>query len=234
MESPPKPTATDSPPKTMKAWVGQRTGPPAQAISLQTDRPVPGAPTGNDLLIKISHAALNPADAVLMRFLPTLLPFRRAPIPGLDFAGHVVLAGPDAATAAGDLARPGTPVCGALAVGLVATGRGSLAEYVVVPAELVAPWPRGVAGSAAAGLGVVGQTAAIALREAGLMAGDRVLVNGASGGLGNMLVQLSKGHGAYVVGVCSAENEALVRRLGADEVSLASGVGCLREDVWAE
>lgn len=199
----------------MKAWVGTRAGQPDQVLKLHTDRPVPPPPTGSNLLVKVTYAALNPADVVFIRFLPTLLPFRRQPTPGLDFCGRVVLAGPAAPAEFG----PGTDVCGALSVGLVATGNGSLAEYVVVPAALVAVKPPALTDAAAAGLGTPGQTATIALREAGVKEGDRVLVNGASGGLGNMLVQLSKGHGADVVGVCSGPNAAMVKRLGAEEVS---------------
>lgn len=176
---------------------------------------MPPAPTGSNLLVKISYASLNPADLVLMQFLPTLLPFRRQPIPGLDFCGRVVQAGPDApAEFAVD-----TEVCGALSVAVVAVGNGSLAEYVVVPSSLVAVKPPVLGAAAASGLGITGQTATLALREAGVKEGQTVLVNGASGGLGNMLVQLSKGHGAHVVGICSGANVAMVERLGADEVS---------------
>jgi NADPH:quinone reductase-like Zn-dependent oxidoreductase len=178
---------------------------------------VPGPPTGADLLVKVSYAALNPADAVFMGIIPTILPFRWQPIIGLDFSGTVVAAGPDASPA--DVSEPGTKVCGTLAISLVAIGRGTLAEYVLVPASLVAPCPKAMSLAASSGLGVVGQTVFIAVREAGIKEGDRVLVNGASGGLGTTFVQVCKKYGATVVGVCSEANSELVKKLGADEVS---------------
>ncbi|KAB5583621.1 hypothetical protein GE09DRAFT_986167 [Coniochaeta sp. 2T2.1] len=198
----------------MRAWVLTRLGSPRAAMSLQPSFPSPSVhpPTGTSLLIHISYAALNPADAHFMTILTPLLPFRRRPIPGLDFSGVVVSSGPDATLA------PGTKVCGALSVGLVAWGSGSLAEYVLVPEGLVAVVPKGMELREAAGLGIVGQTAVIAHREAdGLEEGSRVLVNGASGGLGAMITQIAKGRGARVTGVCSGGNGEFVRGLGADE-----------------
>lgn len=201
-------------PPTMKAWIATRLGSPRQALQLRTSQPTPRAPTGSDLLVRVCYAALNPADVGFMAFLPpSLLPFRRAPVPGLDFAGVVVAAGPGAE------AEVGARVCGAVSVGLHATNTGSLAEYVVVPAALVARVPAGMGLREACGLGIVGQTAVIAHREAtALGKGSRVLVNGASGGLGAMVLQIAKGRGARVVGVCSGGNEEFVRGLGADEV----------------
>jgi NADPH:quinone reductase-like Zn-dependent oxidoreductase len=106
---------------------------------------------------------------------------------------------------------------------LVATGHGTLAEFVSVPASLVAVVPAGWDMAAAAGLGIVGQTAHIALVQAvGLGRGSRVLVNGASGGLGSMLAQVCKGKGAWVVGICSGGNGELVKGFGADEVCFTS------------
>lgn len=208
-------------PPTMRAWIATRLGEPRRAMTLQPAWPTPPPPTGTNLLVRISYAALNPADVGFLSFLTPLLPFRRTPVPGLDFSGVVVLAGPEAALAAG--AR----VCGALAVGMVATGHGTLAEYVVVPEGLVAAVPAGMGLGEAAGLGIVGQTAVIAHREAPeLKKGSRVLVNGASGGLGAMVVQIAKGRGAWVVGVCSGGNAEMVRGLGADEVSVEGGGRC--------
>lgn len=211
----------------MKAWVSHRLGTPRTALTLQPAHPLPSPlpPTTTNLLIRISHAALNPADVFFLSiFPPSLLPFRRTPIPGLDFSGTVVAAGP------GAMFSPGTKVCGTLSVRLVATGHGSLAEYVLVPEELVAKVPEGLVAKVpeglgmreAAGLGVVGQTATLAMRatEGGLSGkeGRKVLVNGASGGLGSMIVQLAKAEGARVVGVCSGGNGEFVKGLGADEV----------------
>lgn len=203
----------------MKSYLVTRLGPPHTSLTLQTTLPIPGPATGTSLLIRVSHAALNPADVGFMAMIPTLLPFRRTPIPGLDFSGTVVSAGPEAPADLG----PGTGVCGAMSVSLVARGNGSLAEYVLVPAALVSRVPDSLGLREACGLGIVGQTALIAVRETGgLKKGDRVLVNGASGGLGGMIVQLAKADGAYVVGVCSEGNAEFVKRLGTVEVRTVS------------
>ncbi|OIW27673.1 zinc alcohol dehydrogenase [Coniochaeta ligniaria NRRL 30616] len=202
------------PPTTMKAWVAVRLGTPRRAMQLQPAWPVPPPPTGANILVRVAYAALNPADVGFLSFLSPLLPFRRTPVPGLDFSGTVVQAGPDVAGLG-----VGARVCGALSVGMVATNSGTLAEYIVVPEGLVAVVPRGMGMREAAGLGIVGQTAVIAHREAGGMGSgsSRVLVNGASGGLGAMVTQIAKGRGAWVVGVCSGGNGEFVRGLGADE-----------------
>lgn len=172
--------------------------------------------SGN-ILIKVEYASLNPADLNFMAGIPNWVPFRRNPIPGLDFAGKVVKMGP---AVPGDLGiEVGTEVCGALNVMSVAVGRGSLAEYLQVPASKVAVKPRGIDMKDAAGaLGIAGQTAYIVLKEAAIKPGDRVLVNGASGGVGSVLVQVAKAKGALVYGVCSGANAELVKGLGADEV----------------
>ncbi|KAK3935142.1 zinc alcohol dehydrogenase [Diplogelasinospora grovesii] len=202
-------------PKTMKAWVVARNGAPKDALQLKTDWPAPAAPTGNNILVKISHAALNPADMHFMLVLPTWLPFRRSPIPGLDFAGEIVAAGPDVSP---ELQKVGTKVCGSLGVSQVAFGKGSLAEYVQVPAELVAVQPERMSSLEAAGvMGCAGQTAAIMIKEADVQPGQRVLINGASGGVGSVLLQIAKAKGATVYAVCSEANAEMVKRLGADE-----------------
>ncbi|KAK7938122.1 uncharacterized protein PG986_014990 [Apiospora aurea] len=217
----------------MRAWTVTQTG-----LTLDPHRPAPSttaaaaaAVTGNNLLLRVLYAGLNPADLALMATIPSWLPWRRNPLAGLDFVGEVLAAGPGASSS--EVAKPGTLVCGALGVRQVFFGAGTLAEVLVVPADLVAAVPKQLLGSprAAVGLGVTGQTAALVLREAEAEAegvgrvgrvkrwdGVRVLVNGASGGVGSVLVQVLKARGAYVVGVCSGMNAEMVRRLGADEV----------------
>ncbi|KAK8123665.1 hypothetical protein PG999_003583 [Apiospora kogelbergensis] len=216
----------------MRAWAVTQNG-----LQLDPQRPSPAqsasAITGSSLLLRVRYAGLNPADLALMATFPSWLPWRRNPIAGLDFVGEVVAAGPQAPPA---LAVPGTLVCGALGVRQAFFGAGTLAEALVVPAELVAAVPqrflasstRGGGGDlrAAVGLGITGQTAALVVREAEARgtgriadwAGVRVLVNGASGGVGSILTHVLKARGAHVAGVCSGANEEMVRKLGADEV----------------
>ncbi|KAK0712031.1 hypothetical protein B0H67DRAFT_602608 [Lasiosphaeris hirsuta] len=201
----------------MRAWTVQSNGAPSSRTLTLTTVPTPASPpTGSNILIKVSHAALNPVDLHLLNVVPTWLPFRRSATPGLDFAGEVVAVGPW--VPADSRIAPGAHVAGALGVAQIALGTGSLAEYVVVPAHLVALQPAGVGAAAAAGLlGVAGQTATLMLRAAGVKAGMRVLVNGASGGVGSLVVQVAKAKGAAVVAVCSAANADMVKGLGADE-----------------
>lgn len=201
----------------MKAWLVTKNGEPKDALMLKADYPVPKQVKGGNLLVKVTHAALNPADLNFMANIPNWVPFRRNPIVGLDFAGKVVQVGAAVPSSLG--LSVGAEVCGAFNVLSVAVGRGSLAEYVEVPADVVALKPKGInARDAAGALGIAGQTAWLVLKEAGVQPGDRVLVNGASGGVGSVLVQVAKAKGAVVYGVCSAANAEFVKRLGAQEV----------------
>ncbi|KAH9890868.1 zinc alcohol dehydrogenase [Xylariomycetidae sp. FL2044] len=215
----------------MRAWTVARNGEPAGALVFKSDWPAPKAPTGSQVMVKISYAGLNPADVFYehlarlpmtyphilmyqMANLPSWLPFRRNAIPGLDFVGEIVRAGP----AAPPEMQVGTEVCGSLGVRQVAFGAGSLSEFVVVPAELVVVKPVRLTTQAAVGLGVAGQTAAMIMREANVQKGSKILINGASGGVGSILIQIANAKGAYVTAVCSGANEDLVRRLGAGEM----------------
>lgn len=198
----------------MRAWVITHRGNPNDVLKLKADYPIPDKPTGSDLLIRISHACLNPADIFLCSILPTWLPFRRNPIPGFDFAGRVELAGPSAPE---ELA-PGAEVCASLSLRDILAGRGTLAEFVLVSSDLVSPKPKDLSLAASSGLGVTGQTVAMMLKEAKIKEGDRVLINGSSGGVGTLLVQVAKAQGAHVTATCSEANISMVKRLGADEV----------------
>ena len=96
---------------------------------------------------------------------------------------------------------------------------GTCAELVAVPTDELAPRPRGLSAERAAALPLVALTALQALRDLGeLRAGQRLLVNGASGGVGTVALQIARARGAQITAVCSAANAAMVRALGADEV----------------
>lgn len=217
-------------PKTMRAWTVTKNGAPQDALLLKTDAAVPSPIKSGNVLIKVTHAALNPADLNFMSTLPNWLPFRRNPTVGLDFAGEVVQLGSSVSGLS-----VGSRVAGALNVLSVAVGRGSLAEYVEVPASKAALVPEGLAMRDAAGaLGIAGQTAWVILKEAGVKKGDRVLVNGASGGVGSVLVQVAKAKGAIVYGVCSGGNAEFVKGLGADEVCELENVARHLSDLLAD
>ncbi|KAK3399515.1 hypothetical protein B0T20DRAFT_478876 [Sordaria brevicollis] len=186
--------------------------------------------TGNNLLIHITHASLNPVDLHILRLFPSWLPFRRNPTPGFDFCGRVVGVGPGVSSAGDGEFQVGDVVAGALGVGDVFWGKGSLAEYLVVDGGLVGKVPNSwkttgregeeVKGEEAVGpFGIAGQTAVLMTQAAGVpdqeWKGKRVLVNGASGGVGSILVQILKGRGAEVWGTTgSQEGEDLVKKCG--------------------
>lgn len=213
--------ATEELPTTQKVWLVTKNGEPKDALCLKADYPVPRQVKSGNILVRVDYGALNPADLNFMSTLPNWIPFRHNPTVGLDFAGQVVKMGSGVPSDLG--LSVGSEVCGAFNVLSVAIGRGSLAEYVEVPAAKVALKPKGIEPRDAAGaLGIAGQTAWLILKEAEVKAGDRVLVNGASGGVGSVLVQVAKSKGAEVYGVCSGANAEFVKGLGAAEVCLWS------------
>lgn len=202
-------------PKTMKAWIITKAGEPNDVLELKANWPTPAPPKGGDIMVKVSHAALNPLDLVMMR---TRIPFKKNAVPAVDFCGEVVQAGPSVPSEI----RVGMTVCGTFPTMHIMRGFGTLAEYMVIPAHAVAEKPLDLEPGVAAGLlGVPGQTTAILLRAASLKEGDRVLVNGASGGVGCVLLPMLREAGVRATAVCSAKNDTLVRKLGAVDVSLS-------------
>ena len=209
-------------PKIMKAWIAVRPGAPAEVLKLRTDWPVPAAPKAGEIMIKVSYVSLNPLDPKLMGLW---LPFKHNTTTCADFVGQVVQIGPLASASSSNI-EVGMTVAGIVPTMMIFRGIGSLVEYLVVPANAVAEKPKGLNDAVAAGLmGICGQSVANILRVAGLHAGDKVLVNGASGGVGSALVQVLHGMGMHVTGICSSRNVSLVRKLGAEEVrsSVAAG-----------
>ncbi|MFJ6836756.1 NAD(P)-dependent alcohol dehydrogenase [Streptomyces sp. NPDC091209] len=193
----------------MKAIAQDRYGSPDALELREFDTPVP---TGNQVLVRVKAVSLNAYDWHLMRGDPYLarLSFGarrpRQRIRGRDFAGLVEAVGGDVKRL-----RPGDEVFG--------EADGAFAEYVCAPDDVVERKPAGLTFEQAAALPLAGNTALIGLRDvAPLRPGLRVLVNGASGGVGTFAVQIAKAYGAEVTGVCSARNADLVRSLGADRV----------------
>lgn len=168
-------------------------------------------------MVRVSYAALNPLDLVMMR-MPW--PFMGNSIPGADFVGQVVQAGPSIPSTSN--VRVGMTVCGTIPTMQIFSGGGTLAEYIILPVHMVVEKPLTLDdGAAAALVGVPGQTTAIVMRATEFRKGDRVLVKGASGGVGSVLVQVLRSTGVHVTAICSGKNEAMVRRLGAEEVLLS-------------
>lgn len=194
----------------MRAVIRCEYGGPAALKVEELARPVPKE---DELLVRVRAAGLNPLDWHLLRGTPYVMRLGvglRKPSAvrlGVDFAGTVEAVGRGVSRF-----KPGDAVFG---------GRdGALADYVVVrESRAVAAKPENVGFDEAAGMPIAAVTALQALRDQGkLRAGEKVLVNGASGGVGTFAVQLAKSMGARVTGVTSARNLELVRGLGADHV----------------
>ncbi|WLW50082.1 NAD(P)-dependent alcohol dehydrogenase [Streptomyces sp. YU58] len=193
----------------MKAVVQDRYGSADTLEFRDVDRPVPSA---GEVLVRVRAAAVNAYDWHLMRGDPRIarlalgLRAPRAKIRGRDFAGVVEAVGGGVTGL-----RPGEEVYG--------EADGAFAEYVCARDGMVGPKPSGLTFEQAAAMPLAANTALIGLRDvARLRAGQSVLVNGASGGVGTFAVQLAKVYGAEVTGVCSTRNVDLVRSLGADRV----------------
>jgi len=198
----------------MKAALHDRYGEPREVIRVG-DVPVP-QPAADDVLVRVHAAGVNPADLFLTRGRPSMLRamagLRRPKLAvrGQDVAGVVEAVGANVTAF-----LPGDEVFGEAEFG---KGSGSWAEYVRAPQGMLAPKPTNLTFEQAGAVPMVGLTALHGLRAAGLGRGARVLVNGASGGVGHMVVQVAKAFGAEVTGVCSARNAEMVRSLGADHV----------------
>ena len=190
-----------------------RAGTPLALTNLPTPQPRAG-----EIRVRVHAASVNPVDWKMRQSGPLRLAARvigppPPVVPGVDFSGTVDAVGLDVAgVAVGDAVVGG--------VNFSRGQRGSYAEYVVVRPDQVCVLPPGFDMDVAAGLGVAGATAWMAVVEmAKIGAGQRVAVLGASGGVGQLCVQIAaRVRGATVVGVCSARNLALVQSLGASHV----------------
>jgi NADPH:quinone reductase-like Zn-dependent oxidoreductase len=153
----------------------------------------------------------------MLTLLPSYL-LSKPTIPELDFSGTILSVG---SSVRPELV-PGTAVFGTVHASMkFKTGVGSLAEYVVVDHDACVKKPENCSWEEASGLGVAGCSAVELVDLAKLKEGDRVVVNGASGGIGGFVVQLAKlavGESGKVVAICSGRNMKMVKELGADEV----------------
>lgn len=164
----------------------------------------------DEVLIRVQAAGVNPVDWKVLEGQTKILTGSRFPkILGMECSGEIV--------EAGSLAR--TFKAGDAVIANAGMGLGAYAEYVAVRAKTVFPKPEMVSFADAATLPIAGLTALQALRDKGRIAlGRRVLINGASGGVGTFAVQIAKILGGEVTAVCSADNVGLMRELGADQV----------------
>jgi NADPH:quinone reductase-like Zn-dependent oxidoreductase len=193
----------------MKAIVYRRYGSPDVLQCEEIEKPTPG---DGEVLIKVRAASVNPFDWHFMRgtpyFVRAIAGLRKPKITGLgvDVAGQVEAVGRNVTEL-----KPGDEVFGGC--------RGAFAEYVCTSASALVTKPRNVTFEQAASVPVAAYTALQALRDKGhTQAGQKVLINGAAGGVGTFAVQIAKSFGADVTGVCSTRNVDMVRSIGADRV----------------
>ena len=196
----------------MRAITFYTYGPPS--VLRVEERPVP-TPAAGQVLVRVRACSMNAADWHILRadpFLARLAVGMFKPkhnVLGCDLAGVVEAIGPGVTRfAAGD------EVMGELG----SSGWGAFAEFVCAPQGVLAAKPSNISFDEAAAAPLAGVTALQALRKGALKPGERVLVNGASGGVGTFAVQLAKALGAHVTAVCSAANLEQARGLGADAV----------------
>ncbi len=193
----------------MKAIVQDEYGSPVTLHLRDVAKPEPG---DKEVLIRVHAAAVHAGDWYLMQGNPYLMRllfgFRkpRNGVPGWDVAGTVEAIGKDVTRF-----RPGDEVFGSC--------RATCAEYTIAREKSLAPKPANLSFEQAAGLAISGLTALQGLRDKGeVQPGQKVLINGASGGIGTYAIQIGKVLGAEVTGVCSTANVELVKSLGADHV----------------
>jgi NADPH:quinone reductase-like Zn-dependent oxidoreductase len=193
----------------MKAIVYTEYGSPDVLRLMEVEKPVPKA---GEVVVKVRAAAVNALDWHFMRGEPRLfrpmiglLKPRRSGL-GVDVAGEVDAVGPGVR----DL-KPGDPVYG--------TCRGAFAEYAWTRQDRLVPKPANLSFEQAAAVPIAGFTALQALRDAGkIRPGQKVVIDGAGGGVGTYAVQIAKAFGAEVTAVCGPGNLDTMRALGADHV----------------
>jgi NADPH:quinone reductase-like Zn-dependent oxidoreductase len=201
----------------MKAIVQNTYGAPERVLRLKDiDRPTVG---NDDVLIRVRGTSVNTPDWITVTGVPYVLRLKsglrrpRTPVRGTDVAGVVEAVGKNVT----DL-QPGNEIFGSSWAESLATA-GTFAEFTVTPASQLAKKPANLSFEEAAASVMSGLTALIAIRDVGKVGpGTRVLINGASGGVGTFAVQIAKTLGAEVTSVSSTRNLEFLRSLGADHI----------------
>ncbi|MBK8822546.1 MAG: NAD(P)-dependent alcohol dehydrogenase [Anaerolineales bacterium] len=197
----------------MKAILFTKYGSPDVLQFTDVEKPIPG---DDEVLVKVHAASANPADWHIMRGEPFLARLvnglfkPKHPRLGADVAGRVEATGKNVTQF-----HAGDEVFGELSLNKM----GSFAEYVCASEDTFALKPVNMTFEQAAAVPLAAFTALQGLRDKGqIQSGQKVLINGASGGVGTFAVQIAKSYGAEVTGVCSTRNLELVRSIGADHV----------------
>ncbi len=197
----------------MKAIIYTQYGSPDVLQYKDVEKPTP---KDNEVLVKIQASSANPLDWHLMRAAPFLARLENGLFKpkqtrlGADIAGRVEAVGSRVTQL-----QPGDAVFGDIWL----NGLGGFAEYGCTLEETLVLKPTNISFEAAAAAPLAGLTALQGLRDKGqIQPGQKVLINGASGGVGTFAVQIAKSFGAEVTGVCSTRNLNMVRSIGADHV----------------
>jgi NADPH:quinone reductase-like Zn-dependent oxidoreductase len=195
--------------RAMKAMVYHHYGSPNVLELQEIERPLI---KDDEVLVKVHAASLNWLDWYFLRGTPLMARLMtgllkpKHNVPGVDVAGRVESVGANV-----EEFQLGEEVFGS-------TGHGCFAEYVSMRPDELQPKPADLPFDAAAAVGAAASTALHGLRQGKVEPGQKVLINGASGGVGTFAVQIARSLGAEVTGVCSTRNLDLVRSLGADRV----------------
>ena len=194
----------------MKAVIFTKYGPPDVLQLKEVDKPIP---KDNEVLVKVHASSANPLDWHRMRGKPFLVRLSdgilkpKVPMLGADIAGRIETIGKNVTEF-----HPGDEVFGS------SGWFGGFAEYAAVSEKNLLPKPANITFVEAAASPAVAVTALQGLRDNGhIQSGQKVLINGASGGVGTFAVQIAKSFGCEVTGVCSTRNQDMVRSIGADK-----------------
>ncbi len=204
---------------SMRAIVQDRYGAPDEVLHLREVQ-IP-EPASDEVLVRVRAASVNPDvwHAVsgyprVMRLMGAGLRRQKQPIPSLDMAGEVEAAGRDVVDF-----RPGDAVFGETHDQIQWVNGGAYAEYVCVPQHVLSLKPEGITFEQAGSVPTSGIIALVNLRKhIGSKPGQRIMINGAAGGVGSIAIQMAKASGAFVVAVDHTTRLDYMRTLGADEV----------------
>ncbi|KAK0619745.1 hypothetical protein B0T14DRAFT_554897 [Immersiella caudata] len=220
----------------MAAWAHSARGLPRTVLTLNPSHPVPPFPPTSPadqsqewLLLRVAYAAIHPGDVIGMALMPAIVrsgPARTAAVPGYDITAVVEDVWTPSTSSQDEVVQPrfqkGDKVIAFPPFDHIRThGIGALQGIVPIPAKYAVKAPEGKSLRESAGLLLSGCTALQQVDETGLKSGQRVLVNGASGGVGTYALQIARetvGREGFVVAVCSGRNVEMVKGLGADEV----------------
>lgn len=202
--------------KLMRAIVFRNYGHPQEVMKLVDDRKIP-EPNKNEVLVKIECASINAADRYIIRanyFIIRMVyglfrPSKKKRVLGMDVAGTIQRTGKNVKD---------YKVGDAVVADIRKSFGGGYAEYVIVHTKHLVKKPETVSFEEACTVPISGQAAMMGLILCDIKPGDRVLINGASGGVGSFGVQIAKAQGAYVAAICSTKKAEAVKSWGADEI----------------